>query len=128
MKILLDTHTVLWWVGKHDKLSPVARGILLNNANSLHVSVVSAWEIAIKTSLGKLPGFAGGAKAFLKQLHNIPAALLPLSPRYIEEVETLPFLHRDPFDRLLVATAKADGMTLLTADENIRKYDIFSTW
>jgi PIN domain nuclease of toxin-antitoxin system len=128
MKLLLDTHTALWWVNEHEKLSSDAKVMLLNEAYLLYISIVSAWEISIKVSLGKLPGFTGGVSVFLAQVADMPVCLLPILPRHIEMVENLPFIHRDPFDRLLVATAKADGMTILTADANIHEYDVPSVW
>jgi PIN domain nuclease of toxin-antitoxin system len=94
----------------------------------LYISIASAWEISIKVSLGKLLEFTDGVRTFLEQVANMPVCLLPILPRHIEMVENLPFIHRDPFDRLLVATAKTDGMTILTADENIHKYDAPSVW
>jgi PIN domain nuclease of toxin-antitoxin system len=128
MKLLLDTHTALWWMNEHEKLSSEARAMLLNETCLLYISITSAWEISIKVSLGKLSGFAGGVRAFLTQVADMPVCLLPILPRHVEMVENLPFIHRDPFDRLLVATAKTDGMTILTADENIHKYDVPSVW
>jgi PIN domain nuclease of toxin-antitoxin system len=128
MKLLLDTHTALWWVNEHEKLSPEAKAMLLNEACLLHISIVSAWEISIKASLGKLSGFTGGVRVFLAKIADMPVCLLPMMPRHVEMVENLPFIHRDPFDRLLVATAKAEGMTILTADANIHKYDVPSVW
>ena len=128
MKLLLDTHAAMWCVSERGKLSSKAKTMLLDEVHDLHVSIVSIWEIAIKISLGKLPHFSGGTKAFLTLLEEIPVSLLAVMPRHVEVVETLPFIHRDPFDRLLIATAKADGMTILTADGNIRKYDVPSTW
>ena len=128
MKLLLDTHTVIWWMEGSEKLSSKVKAMLGADANELYVSTASVWEIAIKASLGKLPEFKGGAKAFLKRLENIPVTLLPIAPRHIETVETLPFHHRDPFDRLLIATAKVDGMTLLTSDANLHKYGVRHAW
>ena len=128
MKLLLDTHAILWWINKSEKLSPNARSMLRDNSHMRYVSIVSVWEIAIKASRGKLPEFEGGARAFLMRLEDIPITLLSIAPRHVEIVETLPFHHHDPFDRLLVATAKADGMTLLTADENIHKYGVRYVW
>jgi PIN domain nuclease of toxin-antitoxin system len=128
MKLLLDTHTALWWMNEHEKLSSEARAMLLNETCLLYISIASAWEISIKASLGKLTGFAGGVRAFLARVVDMPVCLLPIMPRHVEMVENLPFIHRDPFDRLLVATAKADGMTILTADANIHKYDVLSAW
>jgi PIN domain nuclease of toxin-antitoxin system len=128
MKLLLDTHTALWWVNEHEKLSSEAKAMLLNETYLLYISIASAWEISIKVSLGKLLEFTGGARAFLAQVADMPVYLLPILPQHIEMVENLPFIHRDPFDRLLVATAKAEGMTILTADANIHKYDVPSVW
>ena len=128
MKLLLDTHTALWWVNEHEKLSAKARAMLLDDAHELFISIVSAWEIAIKVSLGKLHEFDGGVKTFLAKTEEMPIDLLTVMPRHVEMVETLPLIHRDPFDRLLVATAKAEGMTLLTADENIHQYDVPFVW
>ena len=128
MRLLLDTHTAIWWINGHERLSSKAKAMLKDYANERYVSIVSAWEIAIKISRGKLPEFMGGSKAFLMRLTDIQVTLLPILPRHLEILETLPFFHRDPFDRLLVATAKADGMTLLTADENIHKYGVRCVW
>ena len=126
MKVLLDTHAVLWWVNEHEKLSNEAKSILLGDTNILYLSIVSAWEIAIKTSLGKLTDFEGGVKEFLTVVTDMPVHILPVEPYYIETVERLPFIHRDPFDRMIVATAIAEHMTILTSDENIHKYDVLT--
>jgi len=128
MRVLLDTHTALWWVNEFEKLSPQAKALLMNDSYSLHLSIVSIWEIAIKSSLNKLPELRGGAKAFLAKVEEMPIELIAVEPRHVVAVEDLPFIHRDPFDRLLVGTAKADSMTILTADENIHKYDVQTVW
>jgi len=128
MKILLDTHTALWWMNNPKKLSYTAKEILLDDDNKLHFSLVSAWEIAIKTSRGRLTEFPGGVRSFLAKIKASPITQLSLISSYIETAEDLPFIHRDPFDRLLIATALADSMTILTADENIHKYPIPTIW
>jgi len=128
MKLLLDTHTALWLMNEHEKLSPTAKMMLLNGEHTLYVSIVSAWEIAIKASLGKLYEFNGSVKTFLAKIEDMPIILLPVTPRHVEMVETLPFHHRDPFDRMLVASAMAEKMCLITADENIQKYDVPFVW
>ena len=128
MKLLLDTHTAIWWINERKKLSPKVDAMLLDGANTRYLSIASAWEIAIKTSIGKFGGFAGGVEAFLAKMEEIPLSILPIAPRHLKIVETLPLIHRDPFDRLLVATAKAEGMTILTADENIGRYEAPSLW
>ena len=128
MKILLDTHTALWLVNDYEVLSPSAKSLLLDDANELYISIVSAWEIAIKTSIGKLSEFSGGVKSFMAKVNDMPIQMHLVQTNHVELVESLPFIHRDPFDRMLVAVAKADGMTILTADENIRKYDVPTAW
>ena len=128
MKVLLDTHVVLWWVNEYEKLSSKAKSALLADENKLYFSIASIWEIAIKSSLGKLSEFNGKVKDFLTYIEHMPVYMLPISLRHVETVETLPFVHRDPFDRILVATAKVDEMSILTADENIHKYDVPVIW
>jgi PIN domain nuclease of toxin-antitoxin system len=128
MKLLLDTHTVLWIVIKPEKLSSQAKALLLNEENTLYISIVSTWEIAIKISLGKLSDLKDGVGIIFSKISEMPITLLPIMPRHVKKVETLPFIHRDPFDRLLIATAKADGLTIMTADENIHKYDVSFVW
>ena len=127
MKLLLDTHTALWLVNEHEKLSSKAKAVLLDNANAIYLSIVSLWEIAIKVSIGKLL-LPGGARVFITKLHDMPIELLPITPLQVDIVESLPFIHRDPFDRMIVATAKAEGLAILTNDENIHRYDVSSIW
>ena len=128
MKLLLDTHTALWWVNEHERLSLTAKDMLLCNDSTLYISIASIWEIAIKVSIGKMQVLSGGVGTFITKLKQMPVFLLPIVPKHIGIVETLPFIHRDPFDRLLVATAKAEGMTIVTIDENIHKYDAPCAW
>jgi PIN domain nuclease of toxin-antitoxin system len=128
MNLLLDTHTILWWVNEYEKLSHEAKSMLLNETHALYISIVSTWEIAIKVSLGRMTELHGGVKTFFAKVESMPVYILPITPQHIEIVETLPVIHRDPFDRLLVSTAKADNLTILTADENIHKYDVPVVW
>jgi PIN domain nuclease of toxin-antitoxin system len=128
MKILLDTHTMLWWVNDHENLSQTAKSILLTKDNELYLSIASAWEVAIKVSLKKLTCFNSGVKDFLRKIDILPISLFPIKPGHVEIVEILPFIHRDPFDRIIISAAKAEGMTILTADKNIHKYDVPTIW
>ena len=128
MKLLLDTHTALWWVNEYEKLSSSVRNILMDDANELYISVTSLWEIAIKVSIGKMNGLSGGISTFNTILKRMPVSILPVMLRHIEIVETLPFIHRDPFDRLLIATAKVENLAIVTVDENIHKYDVRYVW
>lgn len=128
MRLLLDTHTALWLFNEHKNLPAKVKDCLLDEMNLLYISVVSAWEVAVKTSLGKLMDFKGGVKTFLSAVNRHPITLITVLPRHVELVEFLPFIHRDPFDRLLIATALAERMAFVTADENIQKYDIPVVW
>jgi len=128
MKVLLDTHTALWMVNEHEKLSLSAKALLLNDEHTLFISIVSLWEMAIKVSLGKLSELDGGVSVFLSKMENMPIEVLPITAGYIKVIESLPFIHRDPFDRMLVATAIANDMTILTADSNIPKYSVPCMW
>jgi len=127
VKYLLDTHVAKWSLDDSSKLSNTAKSIINNTSFYLCLSVVSAWEIAIKVSAGKLV-FNGGSVLFLEKLRQFGIEILAIKDSHIKLVETLPFLHRDPFDRLLFATAKAEGLIILTADENIRSYEVQSVW
>jgi PIN domain nuclease of toxin-antitoxin system len=127
MRYLLDTHTALWSFDETHRLSECARSVLADVSAELVVSIASAWEVAIKTSLGRLD-FPGGVDRFLENVRRNGIVVLGVSEAALRQVESLPFFHCDPFDRLLVATAIAEGMTLLTADDNIRKYAVNWTW
>ena len=127
MKYLLDTHTAMWALGDKANLSAKVKSIIDDVYVPLCVSVVSAWEIAIKTSIGK-SNFFGGSAFFLEKMQRNGIEILYLKSSHIKYVETLPFHHRDPFDRALISTALAEGLTILTADEDIQKYDVPWLW
>jgi len=127
MKYLLDTHVAKWALDDATKLSDTAKLIISDTSLHLCVSLVSAWEIAIKISVGKL-SFAGGSAFFIDKLHQFGVEILHVESTHIETVESLPLIHRDPFDRILISTAITDSMTLITADENIHKYDVPWIW
>lgn len=127
MKYLLDTHTAIWALSDKSKLSERAKAIIDDASIPLCVSMASAWEIAIKISLGKLI-FAGGSKSFLEKMRINGVHILNINTSHIEQVERLPYIHRDPFDRLLVASAVADGLTIITSDTDIRRYNAASIW
>ena len=127
MKNLLDTHTVLWLAVNSSALSQTAKDAIFDPENESFVSIASAWEIAIKVSTGKLR-LGGGVAEFFYIVNDNGFELLPIKEDHIQRMETLPFLHRDPFDRILVASAMSEEMCLLTADTNIRRYDVASLW
>ena len=128
MKYLLDTHAFLWYFEDSDKLSETAAAVIENAAMQKFVSVASLWEFAIKNSMGKLDFENGLGNLWEMILQNRFVIISITQSHLLNVTASLPFIHRDPFDRLLVATAKIEGMTILTADENIRKYDVLSEW
>jgi len=127
MGYLLDTCTLLWFFTGADDFGGNARNFIENKDARKFVSVVSLWEFAIKYNSGKLQ-YDGGLPQFRKSIDTNGFTVLPIYQPHLEQLTRLPFHHRDPFDRLLVATAQAEGMTIVTRDENIRKYDVRVLW
>ena len=123
MRYLLDTHILLWFFENPGKLTEQDRNIILEPESEIYVSIASAWEVAIKISLGKL-SVRGGVSAFLRSIDENGFILLQINQEYLECVETLPFRHRDPFDRLLIATAMKEGLGLVTDDDKIGLYGL----
>jgi PIN domain nuclease of toxin-antitoxin system len=128
MTLLLDTHTLLWFLTNDPSLSVRARSAIEDPANGAHISAASLWEVAIKTALGKLKLPAPYADIFPRQLETNGFGLLPIAPAHCAVLLTLPFHHRDPFDRLLLAQAKAEGMTLVTDDGQFAPYGVQLLW
>jgi PIN domain nuclease of toxin-antitoxin system len=124
MKNLLDTHIVLWFLNG-ERLSPMLCELITNGEN--YVSVVSLWEVAIKMNIKKYD-FHGGFSAFRELVNKNGFIILPIKDEHMEKLFELPLLHRDPFDRLIVATAAVEGLQIITADENIQKYDVNWIW
>jgi PIN domain nuclease of toxin-antitoxin system len=117
VRLLLDTHAFLWFVGGDASLSAVARTAIEDAANEVFLSVASAWEVAIKVSLGKLKVDAPSVDAFFdEQMDANGFAYLAIDPPHVFRVAALPFHHRDPFDRLLIAQALEERMTLITRE------------
>jgi len=122
-RYLLDTHTAIWFFEDNAALSPAADKIIRDGTNLIYLSVASAWELTIKISIGKL-NFPGDAADFMQIAQNNDITIVPIENFHLTALKELPFIHRDPFDRLLIAIALAEQMTLITADENIAKYDV----
>lgn len=121
MKLLLDTHLVLWAAGAPERLSPATRRLLGDEGNELAVSVVSFWEIVIKRGLGR-KDFEVDPGRLRRGLRDNGWTELPLTSDHALAVDRLPSLHRDPFDRMLIAQADFEGITLLTADAQVACY------
>lgn len=124
MKLLVDTNILLWWFLRSDRLPDKVRAILAHAANGVFASAASTWEIAVKSAIGRLalPGEPGQYlpdRFRQAQIHE-----LPITAAHTYGVFGLPKHHADPFDRLLIAQAQLEGMTIVTADRTFKKYDV----
>lgn len=118
MRVLLDTHIYLWWLGDHPNLSQPAR-TRIADASAVYVSSASIWEATIKASIGKLKV---DINQLVLEIENSGFDELPVSAKHAATVGQLPDIHRDPFDRLLVAQAMCESLRLLTADVILSRY------
>ena len=121
MNLLLDTHVLLWAASEPQRLSAKARTLLLDSANQLVFSAASLWEISIKSSLDRT-GFKVDARRLWRMLLVNGYRELPITSEHTVAVNELPALHKDPFDRILVAQARVEGLLLLTSDKIVAKY------
>ncbi len=121
MKFLLDTHVLLWATGQPEKLSRKARGLLADPDNALIFSAVSLWEIVIKQGIGR-DDFRVDARQLRRGLLDNGYSELAVTSAHALALDDLPPLHRDPFDRMLLAQSRVEGITLLTADATVLRY------
>jgi PIN domain nuclease of toxin-antitoxin system len=128
MRLLLDTHALIWFAENDSNLSAVARQALGDEANELSCSVASIWEMAIKVSLGKLKLGSSLEPGFHQSLKENGFTILPVEYRHAAHVMSLPWHHRDPFDRLLVAQAVLEQMTLVSHDARLDEYGVRRIW
>jgi PIN domain nuclease of toxin-antitoxin system len=127
MKLLLDTHAFLWFIEDSPRLSAEAKGLLESDVD-LFISVASLWEIAIKLSTGKLT-LTQQFEAFIsEQLSKNTIEVLPITVAHLALVATLPFHHRDPFDRLLIAQATVELLPIVSIDQALDHYRIKRLW
>jgi PIN domain nuclease of toxin-antitoxin system len=124
LKLLLDTHVVLWWTHDSQRLSAAVRELLADPRHDVLLSAVVAWEIAVKRALGKLTVRAG----LVEELVRGGARELAVSIAHATAVEALPPHHRDPFDRMLVVQARAEAAILVSSDPALRPYDVPVFW
>ena len=123
---LLDTHALLWFLDDDAKLPATAKE-LIGTSPEVYASIASFWEIAIKSSIGKLK-LNDSITRIMELCGEKEIMILPIKAAHLERLKTLPFIHRDPFDRLLICQAQAEDMTLITVDENIVKYEVRTKW
>jgi PIN domain nuclease of toxin-antitoxin system len=124
MKLLLDTHIFLWYISADPQLPTAFCEAIRDPANQVYLSVASIWEAVIKNALGKLPLPAPPALYLPQQRAAHQIATQPIEEAALEHLATLPPLHRDPFDRILIAQALHHGLTLVTADDAVRAYPV----
>ena len=119
-RLLLDSHVLLWIMEDNPRLGPDVRRIIADPGNQIHVSAVSIWELALKRSLGKLQA----PENLVAAVREYDLIELPVTFDHAEQAGNLPQIHRDPFDRMLVAQAQAEGLELVTSDTRIPRYGI----
>jgi PIN domain nuclease of toxin-antitoxin system len=128
MRCLLDSHAFLWFISGDARLSERAHDEISEIRNEVVLSVASLWEIAIKTSLGKLTLGQPFRELISRQLFGNEIGLLPIDPSHLTVLTDLPFHHRDPFDRLIIAQAMVEGIPVLSSDPEFRKYPVQIVW
>ena len=128
MRLLLDTHALMWFLLDAQRLSSQARTLMVDLSNELWVSPASLWELAIKISLGKYALEKDFRTFFDEQLEDNRLEILPMTFRHAAAVATLPFHHRDPFDRLIIAQAVVEQVPVLSADATFDSYPIARIW
>ena len=128
MRLLLDTHTCLWFLAGDSRLSTTTRAHIEDMRNERLLSIASLWEISIKMSLGKLLAGREFNGLFPQQLTNNAIDLLPIEVAHLARVAILPQHHRDPFDRLLIAQALAEKLPILSADPAFDAYGVHRIW
>ena len=128
MRLLLDTHAFLWFIAGDSKLSATARAAIEDPGNEKLVSAGSLWEIAIKISLGKLTLAEPFGVIIPRELARNGFAILPIQPTHADRISRMPFHHRDPFDRLLIAQAQEESLELVSLDPQFDAYGVRRIW
>jgi PIN domain nuclease of toxin-antitoxin system len=128
LRALLDTHTLLWWILDDQALTQAARATIAETSNTMLVSAASAWEIAIKFRLGKLPRAADLVSDFSSEVEREGFQLLPISPEHGIRAGLLPGLHTDPFDRMLIAQSQAENTPIISNEAIFDTYGVRRLW
>lgn len=128
MRVLLDTHAFLWFIMGDARLSERARVVIESTSNERLLSVASAWEMAIKSSLGKLKLTGPLGELLNAQMLANDVTLLPVSLKHVDALARLPFHHRDPFDRMMIAQAIEEHVPFVSADEVVPAYGVERIW
>jgi PIN domain nuclease of toxin-antitoxin system len=127
--LLIDTNVLIWTLSGNTKtVSTIAKRRLQDPNSALIVSIVSVWEIVLKHQAGKLDLDDGIEQVLNDVLYHLPWRILPVMAAHVHALVRLPMIHKDPFDRLLVAQARHEGLTIVTSDEQIRQYEVPILW
>ena len=128
MRLLLDTHAFVWALAEPERLSAAARAAIANPATDAYVSLASAWELAILQGSGRVRSASSLESIFSEGLAALRIGLVSIQLAHVNRVAALPLRHRDPFDRLLIATALAEHLTIVTADRAFDQYAVSTLW
>lgn len=128
MRMLLDTHTLIWSADEPNRITPTAMAVMGDPANDLLLSAASIWEIAIKYSRGRLPLSLPYRDWMNRAISDLDLTMLPITLDHAERQAILPWNHRDPFDRLLVAQAQVEGAPLVSSDAALDSYGVARLW
>jgi PIN domain nuclease of toxin-antitoxin system len=129
MRVLLDTHVFIWWNSDNSKLSPKVQQLIEDENNEIVLSVVSAWEIQIKAQLGKLPVLPASLNTIIsRQQNDNGLVILPVRLPHVFALDGLPFHHKDPFDRMLIAQALSENLPFVTHDAVMSQYAVTVIW
>jgi PIN domain nuclease of toxin-antitoxin system len=123
MNLLIDTHVLIWFLNGDSRLLLKTRKAIEDSKNTKYVSIASLWEITIKISLDKFR-FINGFRSFIEMVNDNGFIILPITTEHTLAVSNLDFIHRDPFDRILIAQCKCENFTIATQDENIKLYNL----
>jgi PIN domain nuclease of toxin-antitoxin system len=128
LRFLLDTHTLIWWMTSDPHLSKVGRGLITDRANTAVISAVSAWEIATKVRLGRLPSAAELIEDFVGEMERQRIEILDVTAKHGIRAGSLPGPHKDPFDRMLIAQALCENIPIVSNDQALDGYGITRLW
>lgn len=128
MRLLLDTHTFIWFIEGHPDLSDLAKSLIEDPENERLLSIASLWEIAIKTSLGRINLNMSIQQLVENHVYGNAIALLPIAPSCLDSLANLAFYHKDPFDRLIIAQAMVEELTIVSKDGLFDGYDVDCVW
>ena len=128
VRYLIDTHTLLWFITEDEELSDRARRLILDSSSEIFLSVASLWEIAIKVNIGKLALDKPFNQLFPDELDSHGIEILNITINSLIQLTTLPFHHRDPFDRLIIAQALDEGISVISVDSAFDPYGVSREW